>query len=115
MRSSTGGYVMSFFWKWRQQERDNTEKEERHDMDRAITTISARLRFLEALTAELVAELPPTKRARVLQNLREFVREQKIFPPPTSVPPGKEQEYHDEIRRAVEVLIESSEDKLRRP
>lgn len=110
---------MRFFWKWRQQERDNMDdslqKGERHDMEKAITRVSARLKFLEALTAELFAELPPTKRARVLQNLREVVREQKIFPPPTSVPPGKEQEYHDEIRRAVEVLIESSEDKLRRP
>ena len=106
---------MSFFSKWRQQERENTEKEERHDMDKAISTISARLKYLETLTAELVAELPPTKRARILQNLREAAREQKIFPPPTYVPPGKEQEYHDELRRAVEVLIENSEPKLRRP
>jgi hypothetical protein len=106
MRVLTGSYGMSFFWKWRQQERDNTEKEERYDMDKAITTISGRLRFLEVLTVELVAELPPTKRARVLQNLRKVVREEKIFPPPISVPPGKEQEYHDELRRAVEVLIE---------
>jgi hypothetical protein len=106
---------MSFFSKWRQQEHENTEKEERHDMDKAITTISARLKFLETLTAELVAELPPTKRARILQNLREAARGQMIFPPPTSVPPGKEQEYHDELRRAVEVLIENSEPKLKRP
>jgi hypothetical protein len=110
---------MRFFWKWHRQERDNRDdsrqKDERYDMEKAITRVSARLKFLEAFTAELVAELPPTKRARVLQNLREVVREQKIFPPPTSVPPGKEQEYQDEIRRAVEVLIESSEDKLRRP
>ena len=106
---------MSFFSKWRQQERENTEKEERHDMDKAITTISARLKFLETLTAELVAELPPTKRARILQNLREAARGQMIFPPPTYVPPGKEQEYHDELRRAVEVLIENSEPKLKRP
>jgi hypothetical protein len=108
---------MRFFWKGRQQERDNIDerlqKDERYE--KAITRISARLKFLEAFTTELLAELPPTKRARVLQNLREAVREQKIFPPPTSVPPGKEQEYHDEMRRAVEVLIESNEDKLRRP
>lgn len=115
MRGLRGGYAMSFFWKWRQQARDNTEKEERHDMERAITTISARLTFLEALTAELIAELPPTKRARVLQNLRQFVGEQKIFPPPISVPPDKEQEFHDELRRAVKILIEKSEPKLRRP
>ena len=94
---------------------DSLQKDERYDMEKAIARVSARLKFIEAFTAELVAELPPTKRARALQNLREVVREQKIFPPPTSVPPGKEQEYHDEIRRAVEVLIESSEDKLRHP
>jgi hypothetical protein len=102
-----GGYAMSFFWKRRQQDRDNTEKEQRHDMERAITAISARLKFLEALTAELISELPPTKRARVLQNLRQFVREQKILPPPTSVPPDKQQEFHDELRRAVDILIET--------
>jgi hypothetical protein len=104
-------YAMSFFGKWRQQEqeRDNTEKEERHDMDTAITTISARLRFLEALTAELVAEMPPTKRARLLQHLRAFVREQKLAPLSISVPPGQEQEYDDELRRAVQVFIEKNE------
>jgi hypothetical protein len=108
---------MRFFWRWRQQERDNMDDRPQNDdrYEKAITRVSARLKFLEAFTIELLAELPPTKRARVLQNLREAVREQKIFPPPTSVPPGKEQEYHDEMRRAVEVLIESSEDKLRRP
>jgi hypothetical protein len=105
-----GSYAMSFFWKRRQQ-----EKEERYDMDKAITAISARLRFLEALTAELVAELPPTKRARLLQHLREVVRELKILPPRISVPPSKEQEFHDELHRAVEVLIENNEPKLRRP
>ena len=108
---------MRFFWRWRQQERDNRDdrlqKDDRYE--KGITRVSARLKFLEALTIELLAELPPNKRARVLHNLREAVREQKIFPPPTSVPPGKEQEYHDEMRRAVEVLIENSEDKLRRP
>jgi hypothetical protein len=110
---------MRFFWKWRQQEHNNIDdslhKGVRHDVEKAITRISARLKFLEAFTAELAAELPANKRTRVLQNLREVVREQKIFPPPTYVPPGDGQEYYDEMRRAVEVLIESSEDKLRRP
>jgi hypothetical protein len=104
---------MIFFWKRRQQQRDNLEKEERYDMDKAITAISGRLRFLEALTADLVAELPPAKRDRLLQHLREVVRELKILPPPIAVPPGKEQEFHDELRRAVEVLIENSETKVR--
>ena len=105
---------MSFFWKRRQQERDNMEKQDRYDMDKAITTISARLRFLEALTADIVAELPPTKRDRLLQHLREVVRELNILPPPISVPPGKEQEFHDVLRSAVQVLIENSEPKVRR-
>jgi hypothetical protein len=106
---------MSFFWNRRQQERDNIEKEERHDMDEAITTISARLRFLEALTADLVAELPPTKRDRLLQHLGEVVRELHILPPPVSVPPGKEQQFHDVLRSAAQVLIEKSEHKGRAP
>ena len=102
---------MIFFWKRRQQQRDNLE--ERYDMHKAITAISGRLRFLEALTADLVAELPPAKRDSLLQHLREVVRELKILPPPIAVPPGKEQEFHDELRRAVEVLIENSETKVR--
>ena len=105
---------MSFFWKRRQQERDNMEKPDRYDLDKAITTISARLRFLEALTADIVAELPPTKRDRLLQHLREVVRELNILPPPTSVPLGKEQEFHDVLRSAVQVLIENSKPKVRR-
>ena len=104
---------MRFLWKRRQQERDNIEK--RYDMDEAISTISARLRCLEVLATDLVAELPPTKRNRLLQHFGEAVRELQAFPTPRSVPPGKEQEYHDELRRAVEVLIENSEPKLRRP
>jgi hypothetical protein len=106
---------MSFFWNRRHEERDNIEKQERHDMDEAITAISARLRFLEVLTADLVAELPPTKRDRLLQHLGETIRELRVFPLPTSVPPGKEQEFHDVLRSAVQVLIEKSEHKGRAP
>ena len=102
------------FWKRREQERDSMAKEERHDMDEAITTISARLRFLEALTADLVAELPPAKRDRLLQHLGEVVRELYVLPPPISVPVGKEQQFHDTLRSAVQVLIEKSEPKVRR-
>ena len=104
------------FWKRREQEPepDNVEKEQRHDMDEAITSISARLRFLEALTADLVAELPPTKRDRLLQHLGDVVRDLHVLPPPVSVPAGKEQEYHDVLRSAVQILLEKSEHKVRR-
>jgi hypothetical protein len=100
---------MSFFWNRRQQEHGNMEQEERHDMDEAIATISARLRFLEALTADLVAELPAAKRDRLLQHLREVVRELHILPPPVTVPRGKEQRFHDVLRSAMQVLVEKTE------
>jgi hypothetical protein len=90
------------------------KKEERYNADKAIATISARLRFLEALTADLVAELPPTKRDRLLRHLGVVVRELNIFPPPISVPLGKEQEFHDALRSAMQVLIENSEPKVGR-
>ena len=105
--------MVNFFWKRRQRERDEMEKEDRHHMGRAIAAISGRLRFLEALTADLVAELSPAKRDRLLQHLRDVVRELKILPPPIGVPPGKEQEFHDELRRALEILIENSDTKIR--
>jgi hypothetical protein len=105
---------MTFFWKRRQQERDQMEKEARYDIDEAITTISARLRFLEALTADLVAELPPTKRDRLLQHLEEIVRDLRVLPPPMYVPPGKEQQFHGVLRSAVQVLVEKIEHKVRR-
>jgi hypothetical protein len=105
---------MNFFWKRRHEERDNMVKEERYDMDEAITTISARLRFLEALTADLVAELPPAKRDRLLQHLGEVVRDLRVLPTPMSVPPGKDQEFHDALRIAVQVLVEKSEHKAKR-
>jgi hypothetical protein len=102
------------FWKRREQEPDTMAKEERHDMDEAITAISARLRVLEALTADLVGELPPNKRDRLLQHLGDVVRELHVLPAPVSVPAGKEQEYHDVLRSAVQILIEKSEHKVRR-
>ena len=113
--SEDGSDAMSFFWRRRQEERGNMVKEERHDMDEALTTISARLRFLEILTADLVAELPPTKRDRLLQHLGEATRELRVFPPPISVPPGKEHEFHDVLRSAVQALIEKSEHKGKAP
>jgi hypothetical protein len=108
------GNAMTFFWKRRQQERYHVEKEAHYDMDEAITTISARLRFLEALTVDLVAELPPTKRDRLLQHLEEIVSDLRVLPPPMYVPPGKEQQFYGVLRSAVQVLIEKIGHKVKR-
>jgi hypothetical protein len=106
---------MGLFGKRHQQERDNVQNEERYDIENAITAISARLRFLEALTYELVAELPPTKRDRLLQQLREVVGELKVLPPPMHVPPGREQEFRNVLRSALQVLIEKTTNLKSRP
>lgn len=105
---------MNFFWKRRHQERDNMVNEERYDVNEALATISARLRFLEALATDLVAELSPAKRERLLQHLGEVVRDLRVLPTPASVPPGKEQEFHDVLRNAVQVLVEKSEHRVGR-
>ena len=94
---------MTIFRK-RRQVSDNGEKEGRHDVDHAIATISARLRFLEVLTADLVAELPRTKRDRLLQHLDELVDRMTTLPPPASVPTDKHQVFRDELRGALGVL-----------
>ena len=106
---------MGLFGKRREQERDNVQNEERYDIENAIAVISARLRFLEALTWELVAELPPTKRDRLLEQLREVVGELKILPPPIHVPPGREQEFHNVLSSALHVLIEKTTNLKPRP
>ena len=106
---------MGLFGNWRQRERDGGQNEDRHDIENAIVVISARLRFLEALTCELVAELPPTKRDRVLQQLREVVGELKIFALPTHVPPRREQEFHKVLSSALQVLIERTSNLKPRP
>ena len=92
---------MGLFGRRRQQERDNV-----NDMEKAIAVISGRLRFLEALTSHLVADLPPEK--RVLEQVREVVGGLKVLPPPTHVPPGREQEFYNELSRAMQVLIEKT-------
>ena len=51
-------------------------------LTRQSTSISARLRFLEALTADLVAELPPTKRDRLLHTLEMSSVACMFFQPP---------------------------------
>ena len=94
---------MGLFGRRRQQERDNV-----NEMEKAIAVISGRLRFLEALTSHLVAELPPKKRDGLLEQVREVVGGLKVLPPPTHVPPGREQEFYNELSRAMQVLIEKT-------
>jgi len=98
---------MGLFGKRRQEERDKVKKN-LDDMEKAITVISARLRFLEALTSHLVAELPPKKRDSLLEQVREVVGGLKVLPTPTHVSPGREQEFHDELSSAMQVLIEKT-------
>src|ERR1700676_3880 len=98
---------MGLFGKWRQEERDDVKTKELDDMEKAIAMISARLRFLEALTSHLVAELPPKKRDSLLEQVREVVGGLKVFPPPTHVPPGREQEFHA-LSSAMQVIIEKT-------
>jgi hypothetical protein len=99
---------MDLFGKRRQQERDSLKANEPHDMEKALAVISARLRLLEALTSHLVAELPPKKRDGLLRQVREVVGGLKIFPPPTHVPPGREQEFRNELSSAMQVLVEQT-------
>ena len=94
------------FFKRRQQERDKVQIEEHYDVENAVAEISARIRFLEALMCELVVELSPNKRDRLLQQLEEVVAGLKILPPPVHVPPGREQKFHTELSSALQVLVE---------
>jgi hypothetical protein len=97
---------MGLFGKWRQKKRDNMKTKD--DIEKAIAVISARLRFLEALTSHLVAELPPKKRDSLLEQVRQVVGELKALPPPRHVPAGREQEFHNELRSAMQVLLENT-------
>ena len=99
---------MGLFGKRRQEERDNVKTKKLDDMEKAIAVISARLRVLEAVTSHLVAELPPKKRDRLLEQVREVVGGLKVLPSPTHVPPGREQEFHNELCSAMQVLIEKT-------
>lgn len=105
---------MSFFWKRHQPERRNKKNEHHYDAEQAIATTNARVRVLEALIADLVAELPPNKRDRILKHLRAVVRELSVLPPPVNVPPGKEQEFCAALHSAVQILVENSEPKVRK-
>ena len=99
---------MGLFGKWRQEERDNVKTKELDDMEKAIAVISGRLRFLEALTSHLVVELPPKKRDSLLEQVREVVGGLEVLPPPTHVPPGREQEFHKELSSAMQIIIEKT-------
>ena len=94
---------MGLFGRRRQQERDNV-----NDMEKTIAVISGRLRFLEALTSHLVAELPPEKRDGLLEQVREVVGGLEVLPPPAHVPPGRAQEFQNELRSAMQVVIEKT-------
>jgi hypothetical protein len=99
---------MGLFGKQRQEERDNVKTKELDDVEKAIAVISARLRFLEALTSHLVAEMPPKKRDSLLEQVREVVGGLKVLPPPTHVRPGREQEFYNELSSAMQVIIEKT-------
>jgi len=102
-----GGCAMSFFGRRHQQERDRMEQE-RDNIEKAITAMSARLKCLEALTFGLVAELSPTKRDRLLQQFQEVVGGLKILPPPTYVPNRRDQDFRDELNRVMQIFIEDA-------
>jgi hypothetical protein len=99
---------MGLFGKQRQEERDNVKTKELDDMEKAIAVISARQRFLEALTSHLVAELPPKKRDSLLEQVREVVGGLEVLPPPTHIPPRRAQEFRNELRSAMQIMIEKT-------
>ena len=89
---------------WFRKRRQQDAKEEKPD--ETIALIGARLTFLEALTSQLVAELPPERRNLLLEQLQEVVGGLIVLPPPKWVPPSREQDFRDELRRRIRVLIE---------
>jgi hypothetical protein len=106
---------MGLFGKRRQQELDHAQNEARYDSENAIAVISARLRFLEAFTCDLVAELPIAKRDRLLQQLQDLIGELKVLPPPPHAPPGKELEFRTELGNALHVFIEKTNNAKPKP
>jgi hypothetical protein len=93
---------MSWFGKRRQQ---GPALDEEIDLEKAIAEISARQAFLQALTFRLVAELSPKKRDSLLEELQEVVPLLMLCPPPY-VSSHKEQDFKDEVRHAMQVLLE---------
>ena len=98
---------MSWFRKGRRQD-VKTEEPNNTEMEKAIAEISARLRFLEALTSHLAAELPPKKLDILLERLQEVVGDLVVVPPPEWVPPSREKDFDDELRSAMRLLIEQT-------
>jgi hypothetical protein len=105
---------MSWFRKGRRQD-VKTEEPNNTEMEKAIAEISARLRFLEALTSHLAAELPPKKLDILLERLQEVVWDLVVVPPPEWVPPSREKDFDDELRSAMRLLIEQTTHLKRRP
>jgi hypothetical protein len=105
---------MSWFRKGRRQD-VKTEEPNNTEMEKAIAEISARLRFLEALTSHLAAELPPKKLDILLERLQEVVGDLVVVPPPEWVPPSREKDFDDELRSAMRLLIEQTTHLKRRP
>ena len=91
---------MGWFRKRRQQDAKEEQPNE------TIALIGARLTFLEALTSQLVAELPPERRNLLLEQLQEVVGGLIVLPPPKWVSPSREQDFRDELSRRIRVLIE---------
>jgi len=89
---------------WFRKRRQPDAKEEKPD--ETIALIGARLTFLEALTSQVVAELPPERRNLLLKQLQKGVGGLIVLPPPKWVPPSGEQDFRDELRRRIRVLIE---------
>lgn len=89
---------------WFRKRRQQATKEEKPD--ETIALIGARLTFLEALTSQLVAELPPERRNVLVEQLQKVVGGLIVLPPPKWVPPSREQDFRDELRRRIRVLIE---------
>src|SRR5262245_292865 len=83
-------------------------KEEAADVGKAIAAISARQRFLDAVLLELVMELTPKKREHLLMQLKEDLGGLAVLPPPSYVSSEHQQDFQDELRRAMKVLIEKA-------
>jgi hypothetical protein len=98
---------MGLFGKRHQEER-TPPKEATTDVGKAIAAISARQRFLDALLLELVKELSPKKRDNLLIQLKEDIGGLVVLPPPSYVPSDNQQDFQDELRRAMKVLIEKA-------
>jgi hypothetical protein len=97
------GCAMKWFGKRHQQ-----HAEKPHDIEKAIAVISARLIFLETLTSQLVLDLPPKKRDHLLEQVQQAISGRLVFPPPEWVPASGEQDFRDELRRSMRIIIEKT-------